>query len=118
MPSITLPKAVARELERKAGEAGVSVSEYLFAMIARGLDPNTGAKWRIDGALELLKQAGEELGRDNLKQASEKVRGACALAVKARALHKKGLRIELHKDLWIRMRLLGSLASKLGSRLN
>ncbi|MEM2865166.1 MAG: hypothetical protein QW569_04045 [Candidatus Bathyarchaeia archaeon] len=53
-----MPKAVAQRLERKAREAGVSFSEYLFSMVARDLDPSTGAGWYIDGALEAARRSG------------------------------------------------------------
>jgi len=101
MSSITLPKAVAQELEKKAREAGVSVSEYLFAVITRDLDPKAGAKYYIDGALELLEQAREELEKNDLRQASEKIWGACALSIKAYASIKEGKKLESHGELWI-----------------
>jgi hypothetical protein len=50
--------------------------------------------------MELLERAQAELRRGELRQASEKIWGACALANKAHALAKKGLRLESHADLW------------------
>ncbi|MHA1711998.1 MAG: PaREP1 family protein [Candidatus Freyarchaeota archaeon] len=101
MSTIILPKAVAQRLEKKAREAGVSLSEYLFTIVTRDLDPNTRAEWYIDGASELLDQAREELGKGDLRQASEKIWGACALSIKAYASFKEGKRLESHGDLWI-----------------
>ncbi|MEM2122144.1 MAG: PaREP1 family protein [Candidatus Bathyarchaeia archaeon] len=101
MSTITLPKAVAQRLERKAREAGLSLSEYLFSMVARDLDPSIGAEWYIDGALELLEEAKGELEKGDLRQASEKVWGAYALSIKAYASFKEGKRLESHGELWI-----------------
>lgn len=36
-----------------------------------------------------------------MRQASEKIWGSCALAIKAHALAKKGILLKSHKELWI-----------------
>jgi len=51
--------------------------------------------------MELLEQASHKLERDNPRQAGEKIWSACALAIKAHALVKKGKRIESHAELWV-----------------
>ena len=98
---LALPEVIARELEEKARRAGVSVDEYLFDLVLRSDDPGAGARKYLEGARELLRQAREELERGDLRQASEKVWGACALAIKAHALARKGVRLESHGELWV-----------------
>ncbi len=58
------------------------------------------ARKYVEGALELLEQAREELVKGNLGQASEKIWGACALSIKAYALAREGRVLEAHADLW------------------
>jgi len=99
---VTLPKVLIDELEKKARELGVSISELLFSIIvAKSSDPNFEASKYLDGALELLEQARQKLIKGNLRQASEKVWGSCALTLKAHDLFKKGKCIESHKELWV-----------------
>jgi hypothetical protein len=62
--------------------------------------------------VELLERAEAELRRGELRQASEKIWGARALAIKAHALAKKGLRLESHADLWA---YKNEVAEELGS---
>lgn len=50
---------------------------------------------------KLLEEAEEELEKGDLRQASEKVWGACALSIKAYASPKEGERLESHGELWI-----------------
>jgi hypothetical protein len=64
--------------------------------------------------VQLLDRAEAELRRGELRQASEKIWGACALANKAHALAKKGLRLESHADLWT---YKNEVAEELGSRV-
>uniref|UniRef100_A0A7C4B9Y7 HEPN domain-containing protein n=1 Tax=Thermofilum pendens TaxID=2269 RepID=A0A7C4B9Y7_THEPE len=79
----------------------MSISECLGEVAAGGLDPLDAALSFIEGARDLLRQAREELGRGDLRQASGKVWGACALAIKAHALHRRGRRVESHAELWV-----------------
>lgn len=102
------------ELEEKARKVGAGVEEYLLDLLTRDSDPSEAAGKYIEGACGLLKQAKEELGRNDLRQASEKIWGACALAIKAHALHRRGLRLESHKDLWM---YKGEVAKELGDRI-
>ena len=101
MTTITLPKVVAEEILRRARERGVSVDELLMDVVLKDLDPHSGSRKYIEASLELIDQAEHELERGNLRQASEKIWSACALAIKAHALARKGLRIESHQDLWV-----------------
>ena len=69
-------------------------------MLLRNADPLEGAEKYLRGASELLEQARRELERGNLRKASEKVWGACALAIKAHALAKRGVSVRSHAELW------------------
>ncbi|MEM2300906.1 MAG: PaREP1 family protein [Sulfolobales archaeon] len=106
-----LPKTIAEELARKASSVGISIEEYLFDLLFRDLDPVASAEKYIMGAQQLLEQAEQELRAGDLRQASEKIWGACALSIKAHALAKKGLRLETHGDLWV---YKNEVARKLG----
>ena len=98
---LSLPRIIIEELKRKADEAGISIDEYLFDIIVRDSDPNMAVEKYLKGAQQLIEQAEEEIKKENLRQASEKVWGACALAVKAHALARKGARLESYRDLWM-----------------
>jgi uncharacterized protein (UPF0332 family) len=97
---VAVPDVVCRELLRRAEGRGMSISEYLAEIAVEGLDPLDAALSYIEGAKDLLRQARIELERGDLRQASEKVWGACALAIKAHALRRRGRRIESHAELW------------------
>ena len=101
MNEVTLPKVIIEELKERASKAGVTIEEYLLDILIRDIDPIEGAEKYLEGAKELLEQARKELEKEDLRQASEKIWGACALAIKAHALAKKGVKLESHKDLWI-----------------
>jgi len=98
---VSLPKFIIEELKEKASRAGVTIEEYLLDILVRDIDPIEGASKYLKGAEELLEQARQELKKNDLRQASEKIWGACALAIKAHALAKKGVKLESHRDLWI-----------------
>ena len=101
MTEVSLPKFIIEELKEKASRAGVTIEEYLLDILVRDIDPIEGASKYLKGAEELLEQARQELKKNDLRQASEKIWGACALAIKAHALAKKGVKLESHRDLWI-----------------
>ncbi|RLE91546.1 MAG: hypothetical protein DRN04_12515 [Thermoprotei archaeon] len=101
MTKVSLPKFIIEELKEKASRAGVTIEEYLLDILVRDIDPIEGASKYLKGAEELLEQARQELKKNDLRQASEKIWGACALAIKAHALAKKGVKLESHRDLWI-----------------
>ncbi len=94
-------RVIIEEVERSTRTLGVSPEEYLLDLLMKDVDPRHGAKAYIKGALELLEQAKEELVKGDLRQASEKVWGACALAIKAHAMAKRGIKLTSHKDLWV-----------------
>ena len=64
-----------------------------------------------EAARGLLSEAEEELSKGDLRQASEKIWGSAALAVKAVALAREGRRLASHGELW---RFIGELARQEG----
>ncbi|RLF09495.1 MAG: hypothetical protein DRJ62_06605 [Thermoprotei archaeon] len=90
---ISLPHILLEELRKKAKEKGISVEEFL-------LDPENKVRKYVDVALELLEQAREELKKNDLRQASEKIWGSCALAIKAYAFWREKRLLESHSELW------------------
>lgn len=98
---LSLPKILAEELIKRASAAGVTLDEYLFDLVLRDLDPRSSAEKYIEGAQQLIEQAERELGAGDLRQASEKIWGACALAIKAHAAYRAGKRLMSHADLWV-----------------
>jgi uncharacterized protein (UPF0332 family) len=107
-----LPRVVIEELRERARRAGSTVEEYVLDLLTRDEDPQEAWGRYLEGAVELLERAEAELMRGELRQASEKIWGACALAIKAHALAKKGLRLESHADLWA---YKNEVAEELGS---
>ncbi|NAZ34856.1 MAG: hypothetical protein GU356_11385 [Pyrobaculum sp.] len=73
------------------------------------LDPPERAY--AEAALELLREAEAELARGDLRQASERVWGAAAFAVKAFAYWRDGVRLASHGGLW---RYAKKVAEELG----
>ncbi len=97
--TITLPSSIATEIMKRAHKEGMSIEEYLIDLILEDLDPNEKAEKYLDGAFELIKQAQREIQERNFRQASEKIWGACALAIKAHAYMKAGKRLTSHREL-------------------
>ncbi len=98
--AIVLRGRIARNIREKAAKLGVSVDEYIVELLTQTLDPKTKAVEYIEVAEELLKEALEELEKDNVRQAAEKLWGAGALAIKAYAYWKDGRRLSSHSELW------------------
>lgn len=99
--TIVLPRAVVEEIAKRASALGVSTDEYLADSVLRFLDPEVASEKYLEASLQLLQQAREELSKGDLRQAGEKVWGACALAIKAYALATEGRRLESHAELWV-----------------
>ncbi len=97
---VFLPKVLVEELERRDKILDVGVSELLFSLVVGGSNPEGSAKY-LSGAFELLEQAKREVEGGDLRQASEKVWGSCALAIKDYALAKEGRKLESHGELWV-----------------
>jgi hypothetical protein len=100
-----------RELKARAEEAGVSIEDYLLERLLADVDPPGKAKAYAEAALDLLRAAEEELRAGDLRQASEKIWGAAALAVKAYAYWRDGVRLASHGELW---RYKDKIAAELG----
>jgi len=100
MTTIVIPRVIAEKVRREAERLGISLEEYLLELISRDLDPKSKAKEFIRTAIDLLEQVREELEKENLRQAAEKIWGACALSIKAYAYWKEGKRLSSHKELW------------------
>jgi len=83
------------------GEANRTRVAKETKLTGMGNHPEEGATEYLEAARSLVKQAWEELERGDLRQASEKTWGACALAIKVHALARRGRRIESHRDLWV-----------------
>jgi hypothetical protein len=109
---LSLPRVVIEELRERARRAGSTVEEYVLDLLTRDEDPQEAWRRYLGGAVELLERAEVELRSGELRQASEKIWGACALAIKAHALAKKGLRLESYADLWA---YKNEVAEELGS---
>ena len=97
---LALPRNVVERVRKEAERLGVSLEEYVVEALLRDVDPRDRAKEYIEAAKLLLEQAQEELGRGDVRQAAEKVRGACALAIKAYAWWREGRRLSSHGELW------------------
>ncbi len=69
-------------------------------MLSQGLDPKDRAVEYIEAAEELLREAREELGKGNIRQAAQKLWSAAALAVKAYAAWRDGKRLSSYRELW------------------
>jgi hypothetical protein len=109
---LSLPRVVIEELRERARRAGSTVEEYVLDLPTRDEDPQEAWRRYLEGAVQLLERAEAELKGGDLRQASEKIWGACALAIKAHAMAKKGLRLESHADLWT---YKNEVAEELGS---
>jgi uncharacterized protein (UPF0332 family) len=99
--SIVISGRIAEMLKRESGRHGLTPEEYLLEILTRDLDPGEKAREYMEASLNLVEQAEKELKNGDLRQASEKIWSACALAIKAHALAKKGLKLETHRDLWL-----------------
>jgi len=100
MVIVTIPSSVAERIKREAEKLGISFEEYLIEIFSQGLDPSSRAKEYIESAAELLNEAINEISRENIRQAAEKIWGATALAIKAYAYWKDKRRLSNHKELW------------------
>ena len=84
---------MAELLRRTAEEDGVSLGNFLMDVATARLDPPERARAYAETALEHLRVAEAELARSDLRQASEKIWGAAAFAVKAFAYWRDGARL-------------------------
>lgn len=95
-----LKGVVARRLREEAAKQGLGAEEYLLDLLTQDMDPKDRAREYLEASRELLSEAREELEKDNVRQAADKVWGAAALAIKAYALWRDGRRLASHGELW------------------
>ena len=100
MISLSIPRAILEELRKYSEERGVTIEGLPVEIATQGMNPRDRAKKYIEASLELLEQAKEELNKGDLRQASEKIWGAAALAIKAYAFWREGKVLTKHTDLW------------------
>lgn len=100
MENLSVPKRLMQALRRKAEESGSTPMETLLDVIIAATDPEERPVAYIEAAQELLVQARKELEAGDDRQASEKIWGAAALAVKAYAYARAQRRITSHSELW------------------
>ena len=98
MRLIALPDALADKL-RELVERGITPEELIIEALG-GLNPHEKAEAYWEIAEHYLKRAEEELSKGDLREASEKVWSAAALAVKASAYEREGRRLTSHGELW------------------
>ncbi len=96
----SIPRVVLEIARREAEKLGMSIDEYLVELVSQSLDPKNRVREYIEAAKELLEQSVEELKKDDIRQAAEKLWGAAALAIKAYAMAKEGKRLSSHGELW------------------
>jgi len=99
--TITVSGGIAEKIRREAERLGLTPEEYLLDILTKDLDSGDRAGEYIEAAYDLIKQAWEEVEKGDLREAGEKIWGACALAIKAHSLVRRGRRLESHKDLWL-----------------
>ena len=97
MEAIFLPRAVARKLRERGSDL---MPEELVIEALAELNPDEKAEAYWEVAEHYLARAEEELARGELRQASEKIWGAAALAVKAVAYKREKRRLTSHGELW------------------
>ncbi|MET1159496.1 MAG: PaREP1 family protein [Thermoprotei archaeon] len=97
---VILRGRIAKRIREEAEKHGFSIEEYLVEVLSQDIDPRDRAREYVETAMDLLREAKEELGKGNVKQAAEKLWGATALTVKAHAYWKEGRRLASHSELW------------------
>ena len=98
---LRLPPRLAERVRREASRRGLTPEEYIIELVEADADPRERALDYIEAAEGLLEEARGELKRGDVRQAAEKTWGAVALAVKAYAAWRDGVRLASHRDLWL-----------------
>ena len=100
--TIELPEALSRRLLSEAARRGIDLEFLALELLADVLceDEHSKAETYRSAAEHFLARASEELSRGDLRQASEKIWGSAALAVKALAYEREGRRLTSHGELW------------------
>ena len=101
MPTISVPEGAYEKLVKLAEKKGaINVEDLILSMVIDDMDRGEAfsAYWEV--SQELAREAEEELSKGDLRQASEKIWGSAALAVKAVAQMLDGVRLTSHGELW------------------
>ncbi len=98
--TVRLPRGIVERLREEARRLGLGLEEYIVELLLDGLDPPERAREYIEASRMLLEEARGELEEGNVRQAVEKLWGAAALAVKAYAAWRGGVRLQSHGELW------------------
>ena len=97
---LVLPKSVLEKFRRLAEAEGIQVEELIVEKLVSDLDPEVRVEAYWEMSRTYFKQAEEELAKGDLKQASEKLWGSAALAVKAVAYGREGRRLTGQGEPW------------------
>jgi hypothetical protein len=103
MVTISLPKRIEEKLREKAEEVGAFPEELGIELLFRSLNEELDPRDLIEDYQNLtekyLAEAKEFFNKGDTVQASEKLWGSAALAVKTIAA-RRGLKLEKHGSLW------------------
>ncbi len=103
MASVTLPQKLSEKLREKAEEKDYLPEELVIEILFKSLDEEIDPEELVEQYRLLsdkyLKEGKEFLNKGDLVQASEKLWGASALAVKMVAA-ERGLKLDKHGGLW------------------
>ena len=97
---LVLPKSILEKFRRLAEAEGIQVEEFIVEKLVSDLDPEVKVEAYWEMSKTYFKQAEEELAKGDLKQASEKLWGSAALAVKAIAYEREERRLTGYGELW------------------
>ncbi|OYT52018.1 hypothetical protein B6U66_02890 [Candidatus Bathyarchaeota archaeon ex4484_135] len=111
MPMVLVPESAYEKLRKLAELRGATVEELVLDLVADDMTTAEAVEAYWEAAKGLLSEAEEELSKGDLRQASEKIWGSAALAVKAVALAREGRRLASHGELW---RFVSELARQEG----
>ena len=111
LEALLIPESIVKRLREEARRIGLGFDEYIIDLLSRNLDPDDRSIRYAEASRELLDQARKELNKKNIRQASEKLWGSVALAVKAYALWKDKETLTSYSDLW---RYSGKIIDELG----
>ncbi len=112
MPTISVPEGAYEKLVKLAEKEGaINVEDLILSMVVNDMDRGEASNAYWEASQELMREAEEELSKGDLRQASEKIWGSAALAVKAVAQMLDGARLASHGELW-------AYVDELSARLN
>ena len=100
MPMVLVPESAYEKLRKLAELRGATVEELVLDLVADDMTTAEAVEAYWEAAKGLLSEAEEELSKGDLRQASEKIWGSAALAVKAVAQMLDGARLTSHGELW------------------